>query len=68
MSNIVYRNGDHYVRKEGDKFVTCDQEDCSKELEHIGDDYDTLTEAKIMVDFWAGGGHWSDRPDMKEKK
>lgn len=61
---MLYVNGEYFVRKDKDKYVTCDREGCGPGLEHWGDEYDTLEEAKTMVDFWASGGHWIDRPDM----
>jgi hypothetical protein len=63
---MLYVMGDYYVRQsaENDRFYVCDQEGCEGSgLEHIGDDYATLDEAKVMVDFWASGAHWKDRPD-----
>lgn len=69
--NSLYRNGDYFVLKEDDRFVVCDVDGCSAELMHVGDDYGTLDEAKVMVDFWENGGHWMDRPDsnsLKEKE
>lgn len=65
--NKLYKNNEHFVLKDDEdgRFYTCDQEGCSDELMHVGDDYGTLEEAIVMVDFWASGGHWMDRPDMK---
>jgi hypothetical protein len=64
---MLYVNGNHFVRQSvaDNRFYTCDVEGIAKgeDLEHVGDDYATLDEAKLMVDFWASGGHWKDRPD-----
>lgn len=67
MSSKLYVNGNHYVKQSLDDnlFYTCDVEGIAKgeDLEHVGDGYKTLAEAKTMVNFWASGGHWSNRPD-----
>lgn len=75
----LYRNGDYYVLPKSElydeyypyyktikPFIVCDQDGCDEDIQHIGDGYDTLKEATVMVDFWQNGGHWSDRPDKKE--